>query len=126
MTEETTTEREQLTKNFYRDEFACPCCGVATIDIQLVKKLQELRELFGRAITVTSGYRCTKHNQEVGGDKFSSHLDGLAADLYCRDSWKRWDLIENAMKLFQRVGVYDGWIHVDIDNTKPKKTLWVG
>ena len=32
-----------------------------------------IREKIGRSISVVSGYRCEKHNREVGGAKHSQH-----------------------------------------------------
>jgi len=56
-----------LTRNFSRSEFACPCCGRADVDMRLVEALQELRDLAGVPVRVNSGFRCAKHNREVGG-----------------------------------------------------------
>lgn len=42
--------------------------------------LQPLRDKFG-AITITSGYRCTKLNMLVNGVTNSNHLYGQAADI---------------------------------------------
>jgi zinc D-Ala-D-Ala carboxypeptidase len=119
-------KREQLTENFYRDEFACPCCGDASIDIKLVQSLQRLRDAFGGPIKITSGVRCTSRNKEVGGTKFSAHLYGFAVDFSCTDSSQRWELVALCQTIFKRVGVYDGWIHVDIDPQKPQQVMWVG
>lgn len=43
--------------------------------------LDPLRKKFGRPIIVTSGYRCQRLNQTVGGAKNSQHLYGQAADI---------------------------------------------
>ena len=43
--------------------------------------LDPLREVWGSAIKVSSGYRCEKLNKAVGGSKTSSHLFGFAVDL---------------------------------------------
>lgn len=43
--------------------------------------LQPLRELVGRPLIVTSGYRCPALNRAVGGVAHSQHLVGEAADL---------------------------------------------
>lgn len=43
--------------------------------------LQPLRDAWGKPINVTSGYRCQKLNQIVGGVATSAHLRGYAADL---------------------------------------------
>ena len=43
--------------------------------------LDPLRELYGKPIEVTSGYRCPKLNRAVGGGATSQHLKGEAADI---------------------------------------------
>ena len=43
--------------------------------------LDPLRELYGRPIHVTSGYRCPKLNRLVGGAPNSQHMRGEAADI---------------------------------------------
>ena len=48
---------------------------------QLINFLNPLREAWGSAIKVTSGYRCEKLNKFVGGSKTSSHLIGYGVDL---------------------------------------------
>lgn len=72
--------------NFKKSEFKCPCgkCngygnGIAST---LVKTLQDLRNKYGKGITITSGYRCSTHNKKVGGTTNSKHTQGLAADFY--------------------------------------------
>ena len=48
---------------------------------RLVKELlQPLRDLYGRAIRISSGYRCAELNRLVGGVAASQHLRGEAAD----------------------------------------------
>ena len=72
--------------SFKKSEFKCPCgkCngygeGIATT---LVQTLQDLRNKYGKSITITSGYRCPTHNKKVGGTTNSKHTQGLAADFY--------------------------------------------
>ena len=43
--------------------------------------LEPAREAYGTAITIQSGYRCTRLNTAVGGAKNSQHRTGEAADL---------------------------------------------
>lgn len=43
--------------------------------------LDQAREKLGMPITVNSGYRCPKHNAEVGGVANSQHMKGEAADI---------------------------------------------
>ena len=43
--------------------------------------LEPLREHFGEAVYVTSGYRCPQLNKAVGGVANSQHMRGEAADI---------------------------------------------
>lgn len=45
--------------------------------------LQPLRDLVGRPINVSSGYRCEALNQAINGAKNSQHMKGQAADIEC-------------------------------------------
>ena len=69
-------------KYFKKEEFACPCCGYNVIDIELVKKLDEIREYYNKPLIITSGCRCQKHNDELpNSSKNSRHITGKAADI---------------------------------------------
>lgn len=48
---------------------------------ELAAFLDDVREEWGSGINVTSGFRCTKLNEAVGGQPTSLHRKGLAADL---------------------------------------------
>lgn len=43
--------------------------------------LQPLRDVWGRPITVSSGWRCDELNKAVGGSPTSAHVTGYAADI---------------------------------------------
>lgn len=47
----------------------------------LMKFLDNVRDAWGGAIIVNSGYRCEELNAAVGGKPTSGHLSGYAADL---------------------------------------------
>lgn len=75
-------------KNFKVTEFKCKCgqkyCTgyPAVIDKNLVVNLQNLRNKYGKAITITSGLRCSTWNSKQGGVSGSSHTKGKATDIY--------------------------------------------
>ena len=77
--------KKQLSKDFKVGEFLCKgtdCCGnVAYINPKLVNLLQDIRDHFDKPVKITSGYRCPKHNKEVGGVSNSQHTKGNAADI---------------------------------------------
>ena len=75
-------------KHFRKEEFLCRCgkCEIpAEVEANIValveNVLDPLRERYGKPIVVNSGYRCAKHNREVGGVTQSQHLVGEAADI---------------------------------------------
>ena len=47
--------------------------------------LDPLRRQFGMPIYVNSGYRCPELNKAVGGDGYSQHMRGEAADIRAND-----------------------------------------
>lgn len=70
-------------KHFKLSEFKCHCgCGETRIDIRLVKILDEIRDYYGKPAVITSGYRCVKHNKDVGGVTGSWHTKNKASDFY--------------------------------------------
>ena len=74
----------KLSTNFKSTEFDCHgsgCCSETLIDEQLVEYLQDIRDHFGKPVTVSSAYRCATHNKNVGGATGSRHMKGQAADI---------------------------------------------
>lgn len=72
-------------KHFKQSEFACDCgCGFDTIDLTLVRILEQIRSHFGdHPVIVTSGCRCQKYNDSLQGSvKGSKHVIGKAVDFY--------------------------------------------
>lgn len=119
----------KLTANFRAREFICPCCQKEGIQDLLVEKLQAVHDLLpeNSVIIINSGYRCQKHNEseKVRGKKNSSHLQGWAADIKCRDSTYRFNLINALLEVgFNRFGFREKFLHVDIDPMKPKGVMW--
>jgi len=116
---------DQITKNFSRSEFSCHCgCGKAEISGHLVRKLQEVRDIYGKAMQISSGFRCVEHNAIIGGRLNSAHLSGLAADITIVSSAHRFDILPIILAKFERVGVGSDFIHCDIDSEKPQEIIW--
>mgnify|MGYP001563284595 CR=1 FL=1 len=120
-----------LTDNFSWWEVKCRCCGRLPEDDQMVlvlaDRLQTIRNKVGDKIKITSWFRCSKHNSEVGGSPASKHLSGAAADIYIPSL----SLLEafslcafDGEHLFGGVGAYpsDGIIHVDL---RIQRICWI-
>ena len=48
---------------------------------KLIEFLNPLREAWGSAIRINSGYRCPELNQAIGGVATSAHCEGWAVDM---------------------------------------------
>lgn len=81
--------------------------------------LDPLREAYGEAITVNSGYRCPELNKAVGGAKNSQHMTGEAADITVgTKEGNKWlfDYIKDNLPYDQLIDEYDySWVHVSLD-----------
>jgi zinc D-Ala-D-Ala carboxypeptidase len=110
-------------KNFTDTELACKCCGVNGMKPVFVKLLQELRDLYGRPIILTSAYRCKKHNEAIKGAKGSQHCLGLAVDIHCVDVCERDELLDLSFQLgFRGRGIDKAFLHLDL-RVGPKVTF---
>lgn len=130
----------QLTANFNLDEFIRsekatslgileqfnPSQNVVANIKALAIQLQKARDIYGKAMIFTSGYRCTRLNKAVGGVADSAHVTGKAVDIVYRSEADAKQLIDSLISAgFKRIGLGGGFIHVDIDNTKPTPACWL-
>lgn len=75
----------KLYPNFTEDELRCKCgCGRADMDPAFMEWLQELRNILGKPMVITSGFRCPDHNEVVsksGTGRTGPHTTGCAIDI---------------------------------------------
>ena len=115
-------------KYFNYEEFDSPDIQGSgqLMDEKMLSMLDEVREMYGKPISINSGYRTIRHNAKVGGKSKSSHLKGLAVDIACSTSRDRYNLLEALKSVgFNRIGIAKSFIHVDIDYNKSDKVIWV-
>lgn len=119
----------QLTRDFTDEEFKCPCCGELLDSLPFrafLAKLQDARSMARTPFVITSGYRCPKHNKTVRGERDSSHLKGLAADIRAQTSSERFAIVDGLIKAgFTRIGIGRNFTHVDMDISKPQLVMWL-
>jgi len=114
-------------KYFEYEEFDSPDVQGSgqLMDPKLLEMIDEVREIYGKPIRVTSGYRTEAHNHKVGGVSSSSHLKGLAIDVACVKSDDRFEMLTALLEVgFNRIGVAGSFIHVDIDKDKSQNVIW--
>ena len=79
-------------------EYRCSHCGTMPVEYDsgahttLFSAFKDIREAWGKAITINSGYRCLTHNIAIMGAPLSAHLWGLALDLRAKDAGETDDL----------------------------------
>jgi len=114
-----------ITRNFSAFEFRCRC-GVCehwdgtTIDIDLVQRLQIIRDKLKETMPIWSGCRCKDHNKAVGGRERSQHLYCRAADIGIGISKPkaRILIVSHALALGLSVGLNNSFLHLD---SRPSK-----
>ena len=101
------------------------------MDLKIIQMLDKARAIYGKPIYITSGYRTEAHNEKVGGVFGSSHLKGLAADISDNASGTKIDSRNRFLMLqalfavgFDRIGVGNGFTHIDIDTSKKPDVIW--
>jgi hypothetical protein len=118
-------ENWRWTADFRADEFACPCCGCNEMDMVFIQKLQQARSFANIPFNINSGWRCMKHNREVGGSDHSSHLLGVAADIQATTSRQRGLILPALYRAgFTRIGLTKTFIHCDTDIHKEQNVTW--
>lgn len=122
----------KLTTNFSLEEFDCRDGSempesVRTNITKLAEQMQIIRDHFGKAITINSGYRSPDYNKRIGGAKYSQHLLGKACDFNISGLRPNkvakclLTLMKNRNVLNGGLGRYNNFTHYDI---RDKKARW--
>ena len=114
---------KNLSTNFKVKEFACTDgSDPIFIDSDLVNVLQKIRTHFGKAVTITSAYRTPGRNKAVGGETYSQHLYGRAADIKVNGVTpkKVAAYAETLLKNKGGIGIYSTFTHIDVRATKSR------
>lgn len=135
-------ERFKFGKYFSTHEFDCQCsystCVNQKISVTLITNLNDVREKSGGPISVTSGFRCAQHQNDlrsqlnkdgkqgtVPAGSVSQHELGNAADIVPRIGTlaKLRKIVE---QLFNSIGIARTFIHVDTRPKRPdgSKRIW--
>ena len=115
-------------KWFKLEEFSSPDSPGSgeLMEPQVLEALDIARDIAGFPFIITSGVRTVAHNKAVNGSPKSSHLLGWAVDLAVPSSRKRFLMIEALLDAdFNRIGIGQDFIHVDMDPNKESNVTWV-
>jgi uncharacterized protein YcbK (DUF882 family) len=82
----------------------------------LAAGLEEIRELLGKPMQITSGYRSLKVNSAVGSKPTSAHVKGFAADFICPEYGSVSDVCrairDSGIAYDQLIHEFGSWVHV--------------
>lgn len=126
----------RLTKNFTLEELTRTNTGLTNSpskeELQALitlcgKVLQPLRDIYGKPITVNSGFRSYAVNKTVGGARNSQHSKGEAGDItvHTKEGNKQlFEIIKNELEFDQLINEYDySWIHVSYRAGRNRKQI---
>lgn len=91
--------------------------------------LDPLREAWGGAVIVNSGYRCPELNKAVGGSKTSTHPSGWSADIRPKNG--KMEEFKKFVVEFIKTRIWDQlileksgnveWVHISLYNNSGKQ-----
>ena len=98
------------------------------MDPKLLEKLDQLREVYGYPIKLTSTYRSPDHPIEAKKSKPGEHAYGAAVDIACVGGEATFKLVKAAIEVgFKRIGISrkNNFVHVGIGYLgAPETTIW--
>lgn len=98
------------------------------MDPKLLEKLDQLREVYGYPIKLTSTYRSPDHPIEAKKAKPGEHAYGAAVDIACIGGEATFKLVKAAIEVgFTRIGISrkNNFVHVGIGyDGAPPITIW--
>lgn len=120
---------------FRHDEFDSPDKpgSGSLMDDGFLEMPDHARHYAGVPFRISSGggYRTKEYNTELmkrnsKASPKSSHMKGLAADILTPNSAVRCAVLQGLIRAgFNRIGIANGFIHVDDDSSKPADVVWV-
>jgi len=104
---------------------AIPSCNIEDMSTDLLEKLDIARYFAGVPFVINSAYRTLGWELDHARDGSSSHTKGFAVDINVKESRYRYLIVKALLKAgFDRIGIHDDFIHVDIDDNKDSEVIW--
>lgn len=104
---------------------------LSNIEALVNNVLDPLCAMIGRPIIITSGYRCQRVNELLGGSRTSQHLSGKAADFHVQGyTSQQMDVVYQTIQMcfdFDQLIFYPSKniIHVSWNGSKNRQESWV-
>lgn len=114
--------------NFSEVEFRCSQTGECNMQPDFLRRLQALREEYGKPLQITSGYRSPQHSTEASKAQPGVHTRGIACDIAVSGS-EAYHVLALALKHgFTGIGVAQKgsgrFLHLDTFKGGPRPNIW--
>ena len=116
-----------MAKYFNEKEFnnCTPSCSMADMNSEFLGLLDKVREKAGIPLVINCAYRSKEYDLKKGRSGNSAHTKGKAVDIRCNQSTNYYKIIKAALEVgITRIGIGNGFVHLDYDNTLPQNVLW--
>lgn len=110
------------TKNFTEREWSCKCgCSQKhRMQPHVMEVVQELREIYGAPLTLTSAWRCEDHPSEAKKKSPGQHNKGTAVDIAVTSGAMAYKLIVTGLELGATgFALGNGFVHLDWRESTP-------
>lgn len=109
-------------EEFYK---CTPSCSIDDMRPFFMSRLEMARELAGIPFVLNSAYRSVDWEKQHNRTGTSSHCKGVAVDVRCFESDKRYKIVRAALAAgFRRIGIARNFVHLDLDSSKPS-SIWL-
>lgn len=114
--------------NFSEAELRCSETGECKMQADFMRRLQALREEYGKPMAITSGYRSPQHSIEASKAQPGTHARGIAVDIAVSGQ-DCYELMNLAVKHgFTGIGVAQKgagrFLHIDTFKGGPRPNVW--
>lgn len=100
--------------------------GYKDMQPTMLMALDDARDTAQVPFVLNSAVRCPAHNLKEGGRDNSAHLRGWAVDILCPSKRARYRILKGLFAHgFHRIGIYNGFIHADMDPSLPPEVTWL-
>lgn len=102
-------------------------CSLQDMNQRAINMLDTARDFAGIPIVLNTAYRSPEYERKQGRAGTSAHTLGVAFDIRCHTNSNRFKLIVALLQVgFNRIGVYETFIHADCSQKHDQNVIWYG